>query len=953
MKRLVKIARAAGLTKLADLLRSPWGSAAFIGVRHPLPWAHLAEPRIVTLNMGLGRDSLAMLCLLAEGKLVVEGHPLAAVDAVVFADTGAEWRHTTELIPRVQAFCDAHGIRFLVLRKPPAEGAGGFRPYLEGLPEVGDPARKAALAERPWRTVDAAPPASAIEERARTGYYHLRPPIVDDYRSRATIASRAKKDCTDNNKIEPIRKLINDLSLARFGLGNGEWGRDVKAGKRPPHLSLLGIAADEPTRAMIGHPAEGGEGPWYVTEGYPLMEAGITKAEEAAILDRHGFGDVRKSGCAMCPFQPIGWFWALRESEPERWAEVVAYENEALARNARMFLTRKMPINDAVDRWRAEHPDATVDAVLSKTYERDEGCQAAKHNPAARCPDCAAAFDAWETFAPVARRNPRPEFVVRSPAAGHRLIAGPVYTANWQAAQRVKPRERMAVLLPCAGTKPFSEAPSHKHGYLPALEGLAVDRYVVAEPLGIVPWDWEQKWPNDAYDFPPVYLRGEGRALLAERVRAWFETGPGRHYSRIYLALPGHHGRLVADATAGLTLPLVDLSITACRDAGDCGPGVHRATATDYRDYLHAAVARRNPAAQVALFARPKEELPFALADYDTIIVSFSGGKDSIACVIALLEALGPEHRGKVELWHQAVDGGPDEARVFDWPCTDDYCRAVARHFEVPIRFQYRIGGLHGELTRTAERPTNAVRFDRGDGTEGQVGGNGPKGITRRWPHTGAIEDGRWCSVYGKIMVAAAALSADPRFVGTAERPARVLFVTGERREESPNRAKYRAIEVHRCDTMRRRTGDEETGRKRRWRHVDQYRIVLEWEEKEVWAALQRWGIVPHPCYWLGFGRASCEICIFLRPNDWATLREIDPARFQLVTDLEAASGATINYDDGPVSVPEIADQGVPHATDSRWRKIALAPTFTIPVAVSPERWTLPPGAYRKTGGPV
>ena len=43
--------------------------------------------RIVTLNMGLGRDSLAMLALLIEGQLVVEDRALRPndIDAVVFS----------------------------------------------------------------------------------------------------------------------------------------------------------------------------------------------------------------------------------------------------------------------------------------------------------------------------------------------------------------------------------------------------------------------------------------------------------------------------------------------------------------------------------------------------------------------------------------------------------------------------------------------------------------------------------------------------------------------------------------------------------------------------------------------------------------------------------------------------------------------------------------------------
>ena len=321
--------------------------------------------RIVTLNLGLGRDSLAMLGLLAEGRLVAEGRRLgpADIDAVVFADPGAEWSHSLALLPRIRRFCMRHALRFVVIAKPAPET---WSAYLVGLPAPRTPERRAALDGRPWR---ASEPAS-IEEKAATGWYHLRPPILEDYQSRGTIASRASKDCTINHKVEPIRKLVSDLSLERFGLDNRAWGAEVRAGRRWPHLALIGIAADEAERAVFAHPLLGGSGPWYATEAYPLIEAGISKADEQPILSRHGFSDARKSGCYLCPFQPIGWFWALRETDPEGWASVVAYEAAALAENPRMFLVGKTPIPEAVNAWRARNPNATVEAVLSKDYAR-------------------------------------------------------------------------------------------------------------------------------------------------------------------------------------------------------------------------------------------------------------------------------------------------------------------------------------------------------------------------------------------------------------------------------------------------------------------------------------------------------------------------------------------------------------------------------------------------------
>ncbi|MCK6515687.1 hypothetical protein L6R46_11615 [Myxococcota bacterium] len=70
--------------------------------------------------MGLGRDSLAMLALLTEGKLVAEGRPLrpAGVDAVVFSDPGFEWPHTYTLLPRVRRMCALHRLRLVVLQTP-------------------------------------------------------------------------------------------------------------------------------------------------------------------------------------------------------------------------------------------------------------------------------------------------------------------------------------------------------------------------------------------------------------------------------------------------------------------------------------------------------------------------------------------------------------------------------------------------------------------------------------------------------------------------------------------------------------------------------------------------------------------------------------------------------------------------------------------------------------------
>ena len=195
---------------------------------------------------------------------------------------------------------------------------------------------------------------------------------MDDLQSRATVVSLGKGDCTDNHKIQPIRKFIADVARLLHGVdSNASWSSKVRAGLRLPHLTLIGIAADETSRL-----ANGGHGPDYVTEAYPLVEMGIAKPDEAAILRRWGLNDVRKSGCFMCPYQPIAWYWALSVTQPDAWARAVHYEDVALARNAKMNVTgvridgvlARLP--QLVERWRAANPEATVDAVLDKQYSR-------------------------------------------------------------------------------------------------------------------------------------------------------------------------------------------------------------------------------------------------------------------------------------------------------------------------------------------------------------------------------------------------------------------------------------------------------------------------------------------------------------------------------------------------------------------------------------------------------
>lgn len=321
------------------------------------------------------------------------------------------------------------------------------------------------------------------------------------------------------------------------------------------------------------------------------------------------------------------------------------------------------------------------------------------------------------------------------------------------------------------------------------------------------------------------------------------------------------------------------------------------------------------------------------LSSYHNIIVAFSGGKDSIACLIALLDA-GVDPR-RIELWHHDVDG-EEGSTLMDWPVTRDYCRKVAESFGLPIYFSWRVGGFEREMLRDGT-PTAPVVFENWRKRLVSVGGNGPVGKRQKFPQVSADLSVRWCSAYLKIDVGAAALRNQERFDFQ-----RTLFVTGERAEESAARAKYKTFEPHRADLRH--------GKKKR--HVDQWRPVHGWTEQQVWDALKRYGVVPHPAYQLGWGRVSCAACIFGSKDQWASLRAVNPEQFERVAMYEARFGCTIQR---KRSVRELADAGTAYerTADAALVRLAVHARFDSPVRVAPDAWELPAGAFGESCGPT
>ena len=319
------------------------------------------------------------------------------------------------------------------------------------------------------------------------------------------------------------------------------------------------------------------------------------------------------------------------------------------------------------------------------------------------------------------------------------------------------------------------------------------------------------------------------------------------------------------------------------------------------------------------------------LNHYETILVAFSGGKDSLACLLHLFD-LGLA--AKVELWHHEIDGR-EGSRLMDWPCTPGYCKAVADAFDIPIYFSWREGGFEREMLRQ-NQATAPVRFETPEGVVGSAGGNGPLNTRRKFPQVSANLSVRYCSSSLKIDVMAAAIRNQERF-----RHSRTLVVTGERAEESKARSNYPCWESHRSDARNGRLG----------RHIDHWRPIHDWSESQVWEIIERWRINPDPAYYLGFSRCSCLSCIFGNDNQWASIELINPAGLKKITSYEHEFGVTIHR---TKSVPDRVANGTPYpaiAADPHMVKIAMSEEYTEPIRLND--WRLPPGAFGESSGPT
>lgn len=137
-----------------------------------------------------------------------------------------------------------------------------------------------------------------------------------------------------------------------------------------------------------------------------------------------------------------------------------------------------------------------------------------------------------------------------------------------------------------------------------------------------------------------------------------------------------------------------------------------------------------------------------------------------------------------------------------------------------------------------------------------------------KWPDS----NNRWCTSYLKTDITNKWIRQNRLALGE-----RVLFLTGERRDESPRRAKLPAMQVHSTTLKTTRKGNFLC----HW-----HRPVLDYEKGKMFERGRTLGIEPHPCYEY-LGRCSCIACVLMPDKNAIENMKRYPERFRQLIQLE------------------------------------------------------------------
>lgn len=269
-------------------------------------------PDFVAQSTGVGVQS-TVITLLA-----IDGH-LPKPDVAIFADTGWEPAAVYAQADRLEAACEAAGIRFLRvsngnLRRDAIDPEHRYAsiPYFVRNPPftVREPV---AYELCPACPLLGDPDDHCIEcgGEGRVPSSWIERPATDAERE-----GMGRRQCTSEYKLAPIMRKIRELLGAR-----GPAYRRVPKGRWAEQW--VGFSTDEVIRANRRKDSQGVQ---YLTTRYPLLDLEMSRDDCLAYLIEKGWGDTEKSACIGCPYHGNAQWRELRDNRPDEWADAVAFD---------------------------------------------------------------------------------------------------------------------------------------------------------------------------------------------------------------------------------------------------------------------------------------------------------------------------------------------------------------------------------------------------------------------------------------------------------------------------------------------------------------------------------------------------------------------------------------------------------------------------------------------------
>ncbi|WP_244293887.1 phosphoadenosine phosphosulfate reductase family protein [Streptomyces sp. MJM8645] len=253
------------------------------------------------------------------------------------------------------------------------------------------------------------------------------------------------------------------------------------------------------------------------------------------------------------------------------------------------------------------------------------------------------------------------------------------------------------------------------------------------------------------------------------------------------------------------------------------------------------------------------------LALADRTLIQTSGGKDSLAAAIVVMDAA--QQSGTVDRV-MMVHADLGEA---EWPGTRELVERHAAFFGVPLTVRARAGGFIGMVEARGMFP-DAKR--------------------------------RLCTSSLKRDVLAVVFTEVTVDLGDLGRPALLLTVMGFRAEESPARAKRELLSIDRRASSGKRI-------------VLQWNPVHAYSTAKVWRSIAAAGAEYHPAYDMGMPRLSCTFCILAGFEDLVRAARLRLALAARYVALEAAVRHRIKPD---VSMAEVYEEAVRRGPLTDWQ---------------------------------